>query len=180
MEVVAFGQADAGDGIDLMAAGIAGLALGLPAYGAFRLLAGAWYALDDSRTPAVAALASALLGVALMGVLAPVTEGPTRIFALGVGHTVGFLVGTAWLALRLRRRDGVSIWPRSLPVALALSVALAGLAWLAVDAWAPDGRGVTALALAVVGAAAAGLYYLSARRLHLFPGPLVRTPGVAA
>ena len=36
---------------------MAGLALGLPFYGAFRLLAAAWYALDDSRTPAIAALA---------------------------------------------------------------------------------------------------------------------------
>ena len=36
MEVVAFGQAEGG--ADLMAAGVIGLALGLPAYGAFRLL----------------------------------------------------------------------------------------------------------------------------------------------
>ena len=46
-------------GSALMAAGVAGLALGLPAYGAFRLLAAAWYALDDSRTPALAAVVSA-------------------------------------------------------------------------------------------------------------------------
>ena len=45
--------------VELLAAALVGLALGLPAYGAFLLLARAWYALGDSRTPALAALGSA-------------------------------------------------------------------------------------------------------------------------
>ena len=180
IEVVAFGQADSGDGVALMAAGVAGLALGLPAYGAFRLLAAAWYALDDSRTPALAAIASAIIGVTLMAALNPFTDGAARIFTLGVGHTVGFLLGTLWLAVRLRRRQAVSFWPHSLPGVTALTVVLAGAAWLAVDAWAPDGRGATALCLAVVSLVVAGLYYAAVRGLHLLPGPLPRRPAVAA
>ena len=180
MEVFAFGQADAGDGVALMAAGVAGLALGLPAYGAFRLLAAAWYALDDSRTPALAAVASALIGVALMIALVPVTDGADRIFALGLGHTVGFLLGTTWLALRLRRHRHVALWPRSLPAVTALTAVLAGVAWVAVDLWAPDGRWATALCLTVVSLVVGGLYYGAVRGLHLLPGPLHRSSSVPA
>jgi len=178
MTVFAFGQADSGDGVELMAAGLVGLALGLPFYGAFRLLAAAWYAFDDSRTPALAAVVSAVVGVALMVALTPLTEGPDRILALGLGHSLGFLVGTGWLALGLSRRHDVAVWPASLLGDVALSVVLAGLAWLAVEAWAPDGRWMTALSLAVVGTVAAAAYYGLARVLHLFPGRLVRSPGV--
>ena len=180
MEVAAFGQADSGDGVALMAAGVAGLALGLPAYGAFRLLAAAWYALDDSRTPAIAAIGSAVIGVALMIALAPFTDGPSRIFALGLGHTVGFLLGTLWLALRLRRRQPVALWPRTLPAITALAAILAGAAWVAVDAWSPDGRVATAVALSLVGLVGGGLYYGGLRGLHLLPGPLVRNSAVAS
>ncbi len=180
MEVIAFGQADAGDGVALMAAGLAGLALGLPAYGAFRLFAAAWYALDDSRTPALAAVASALVGVALMAGLATVTDGPAQVFILGIGHTVGFLLGTVWLAVRLRQRQVRSIWPSSLPVVTLLAAVLAGGAWVAIDAWAPDGRLATALAMVVISAAAGILYYAGVRGLHLLPGPLVRPSAVAS
>ena len=180
MEVVAFGQADAGDGVALMAAGVAGLALGLPAYGAFRLLAAAWYALDDSRTPALAAVVSAVIGVVVMIALVPVTDGAARIFALGLGHTVGFLIGTAWLALRLRRREAVALWPRTLPVVTLVTVVLAALAWGAVDAWAPDGRMATAVCLTVVSLVVGAAYYGTVRGLHLLPGTLHRSPVVAA
>lgn len=174
MTVAAFGQADAGDGVALMAAGVAGLALGLPAYGAFRLLAAAWYALDDSRTPALAAVGSAIAGVALMVGLTPLTDGAGRIFALGLGHTAGFLLGAAWLGVRLRHRQGVPFWPRSVPAVVALASVLAGAAWVAAEAWAPDGRWATAAMLLVLGLAAGGLYYGGLRGLHLLPGPLER------
>jgi putative peptidoglycan lipid II flippase len=177
MEVVAFGNADGG--ADLMAAGLAGLALGLPAYGAFRLFAAAWYALGDSRTPALWAIGSAVAGVVLMVVLTPLTHGTARIFVLGLGHSVGFLLGTTGLALVLRRRNGLSFWPRTLPGITVLAVVVGAGAWVAMDAWAPDGRWVTAGALVVVGAAAGALYYLGVRGLHLLPGPLPRSTAVA-
>ncbi|HYF45674.1 MAG TPA: lipid II flippase MurJ, partial [Acidimicrobiales bacterium] len=171
MEVAAFGEADTGGGSGLMAAGVVGLALGLPAYGAFRLFAAAWYALDDSRTPALAAVVSAVLGVALMAALTPLTDGDARIFALGLGHTVGFALGAGWLAVQLVRRRGISLRPQSLPVVLPLAVALGGLAWLGADLWSPDGRVATALCLVVVGGAAAAVYWGAVRRFHLLPGP---------
>jgi putative peptidoglycan lipid II flippase len=179
MEVLAFGQADRGDGVELMAAGVAGLALGLPAYGGFRLLAVAWYSLDDSRTPALAAISSAVFGVVVMLVLTPLVEGSARIFVLGVGHTLGFLAGTVALGLGLHRRYGVLPWPRAIAAVTALAVAVAALAWWAVDAIGPDGRWATALCLAVVGAVGAGVYYGAARGLHLLPGRLPQAPVAA-
>ncbi len=169
MSVLAFGQATASDGVELMAAGLAGLALGLPAYGTFRLLAAAWYALDDSRTPAIVAVASAVTGVVVMALLCLGTNGPARVFALGLGHTVGFLLGALALAVLLRRRHGVTMWTSAIPGVVALSVAVAGLAWLAVDAWDPASRATTVVCLAVVGLAGVGAYVLAARRLHLVP-----------
>lgn len=180
MEVLAFGQADSGDGVALMAAGMAALALGLPAYGAFRLLAAAWYALDDSRTPALAAVGSAVIGVGVMIALTPFTSGAARVFALGLGHTAAFLIGAAWLFLRLHRRERLPLWPRSLPAVTVLAAALAGAAWVAVDAWSPDGRWSTALCLALVSAVAGAAYYGGARRFGLLPGPLPRPPAVAS
>lgn len=171
MQVLAFGQADVGDGVELMAAGIAGLALGLPAYGLFRLLAGAWYALDDSRTPAVAAIGSSLVGVLLMVALTPATDGAARVFALGLGHSAGFLVGSAMLAILLRHRHHVGLWVRSLPAVLALSAVVAVAAWLLVRAWSPDGRLTTAICLLAVGFLGVTAYYGAARGLGLLPGP---------
>jgi putative peptidoglycan lipid II flippase len=180
MRVFAFGQADSGDGVALMAAGVAGLALGLPAYGAFRLFAAAWYAAGDSRTPAVAAIGSAVLGVALMAALTPVTDGPGRVFALGLGHSTAFALGTLWLAVRLRHHQGmtVGVWSSSLLRVLALTVFFATAAWAAMELWDPERRVITAVALAVIGAAALSAYYGAVRLLHLQPGPAPVTAGI--
>jgi hypothetical protein len=110
-----------------------------------------------------------------MVVLTPLTDGAARIFVLGLGHSVGFALGSLALAIGLRRRQGLSFWPRPLPGIAVLAIATGVLAWFAMDAWAPDGRLVTAVALLVVGGIAGGLYYGALRGLHLLPGPLVRT-----
>ena len=171
--VAAFGSAEGGAG--LMAAGIVGLALGLPAYGAFRLLAVAWYALDDSRTPALVAVGSAVVGVAVMAALTPMTDGDARIFALGLGHTVGFGLGTVALAVGLRRRHDLHPWSAPVATVSAVAAALGAAAWWAMERWSPDGRGVTALALAAVGILGIGTYYLVLRTLGLLPERLART-----
>ena len=102
-----------------------------------------------------------------MVVLTPLTDGTARIFVLGLGHTVGFLLGAGWLALRLVRQRGIALWPRSLPAVTALASVLAGLAWVGADAWAPDGRLATMLCLVVVGGLAAAA--LLRRRAPLPP-----------
>lgn len=169
MEVLAFGEASEGDGPELLAAALAGLAVGVPAYGAFFLLTRAAYALGDSRTPAVASLASATIGAAVM-VGATVADGVERLALVGAAHSLAYLLGAAWLGFALRRRTGPVVHRRQLrPIALAL---LAGAAaWALFGSWAPQGRLVTVVALtAVVGVVGLG-YVVGLRALGALPGP---------
>jgi putative peptidoglycan lipid II flippase len=143
---------------------LASLALGLYPYGVFLLLARAYYALDDSRTPAFAAIASACVGVATMIGLATVTHGAARVAALGIGHTVAYTVGAGILGVGLMRRTGGGLTPRHLGVVVAYSSLLAALAWLAMRALDPNTRAATFVALAVVGSAGLVAYGAVARR----------------
>jgi putative peptidoglycan lipid II flippase len=168
MRTVAFGRA-AGTGVELLAAGLASLALGLYPYGAFLLFARAYYALDDSRTPAVAAVVSALAGVVTMVVAGTLTHGSACVAALGLGHSVAYALGALLLGRGMVRRTASSIVPRHLGAVAFLSAALGGAAWLAMRAIDPDGRMATAAALAVVGGAALAAYGAVARRWLLAP-----------
>jgi putative peptidoglycan lipid II flippase len=169
MRAVVFGRA-AGDGAELLAAGLAGLSIGLYPYGAFLLFARAYYALDDSRTPALAAIASALVGVATMIVGGALTHGAARVAVLGIGHSVAYTLGALLLGAGVARRTRGGVVPRHLGVVVALSIALAGLAWLAMRALDPETRIATIASLAVVGGAGLVAYAAVARRwLHVGP-----------
>lgn len=163
MSVVAFGEARAG-GVGILAAAVASLALGLFPYGAFLLLARAYYALGDSRTPAIVAVLTALGGMGLMLLLAPFTHGAARVAALGIGHSVAYAIGFVVLAVALSRRTGHAILPTALPRTVVLSGVLGTGTWWAAERIAPQGRAGQAavvVGLAAVGAAA----YLGALRL---------------
>jgi putative peptidoglycan lipid II flippase len=163
MRVVAFGRATGG-GVELLAAGLASLALGLYPYGAFLLFARAYYALDDSRTPAFAAIASAVGGVATMIGLGAVTHGAARVAALGIGHTVAYSLGVAFLGTGLVRRAGHGLLPRHLGAVLCVSLALAGVAWAVMRALDPQTRVATLGALVVLGTIGLAAYAGVARR----------------
>ncbi|HMQ28106.1 MAG TPA: lipid II flippase MurJ, partial [Acidimicrobiales bacterium] len=181
MAVIAFGEADSDRGIELMAAATASLALGLFAYGAFRLLAGAYYALEDSRTPAIVAVASAVVGVAFMLVASAMSEGTSTIFLLGIGHTVAFLLGALVLGIVLRRRIHQPLFPRAFAPALVVSALLAGVAWAVVRALDPSTRLEDLAVLAGVGLAGLALWWLAVRALRLAPEKLtIHTPAAAA
>ncbi|MCZ7526033.1 MAG: hypothetical protein M5U14_06400 [Acidimicrobiia bacterium] len=158
MRVVVFGRAAEGEGVGLLAAGMASLAVGLFAYGAFLLATRAYYALGDSRTPAVVALVSAVIGVAVMLLSAPVTEGAARVAALGLGHSVAQLAGMVALLVGLSRRTGHAVVPGALARVAPLSAAVAALAWWVVEAVDPAGRAATAGLLTAVGLLGAGAY----------------------
>lgn len=181
MAVIAFGEADSARGIELMAAATASLALGLFAYGAFRLLAGAYYALEDSRTPAIVAVASAVVGVAFMLVASAMSEGTTTIFLLGIGHTVAFLLGALVLGVGLRRRIHQPLFPRAFAPALVVSAVLAAGAWAVVQALDPDTRIEDLVVLAGVGLAGLGLWWSAVRAFRLAPEKLtIHAPAAAA
>ncbi len=129
LRVVEFGQTDG----QLLAAAVAGLAVGLYAYSAFLLLARGYYALGDSRTPGVVSLVSAGVGVVVMVVSAVLVDGTARIVLLGLGHSIAYTVGAGVLALGLTRRTAASLRPAALG-RIALVSAVAG-----VGGWAASG-----------------------------------------
>lgn len=164
MRVVAFGRAAHAGGVGLLAAGVASLALGLFAYGTFLLCARAYYALGDSRLPAVVAVASALAGVGVMAVAARFTHGSARVAALGLGHTAAYTAGAVALAIGLSRRTGHPIVPRALPRAFAASAVIGLGMWSIAEAVGPVGRGAT-LVLLMVLVVGGGALYLAGLRL---------------
>ncbi|HXY94023.1 MAG TPA: lipid II flippase MurJ [Acidimicrobiia bacterium] len=151
---------------ELLAAALASLGVGLFVYSAFLLLARAFYALGDSRTPALVALGSALVGSAVMvvGVLA-VNDGAARVAMLGAGHSVAYLVGCVALYALLRVRLGHPLFPHSFWRALVVSTVLGGAAWAVERAVAPHARLETAGVLLVIGVLGLGLYVAMLRML---------------
>jgi putative peptidoglycan lipid II flippase len=127
MRLVPFGEGDQGS--ELLAAAVAGLAVGLLPYGAFLLLARGYYALGDSRTPGLVSLGSAAAGVAVMAAAALTLDGAARIGALGLGHSLAYTVGMVVLAVGLARRTRSSLWPAALGRILAVGVVAGGGAW---------------------------------------------------
>ena len=162
MTVFAFGEASH-NGVALLAAGVAALAIGLFPYGAFLMLARAYYALGDSRTPAVVALITGLFGVAAMGVGVIFTDGAARVAALGIGHTVAYLLGTVILCIGLSRRTGHAIVPGALPRALAWSAALGLVGWWVAYTLDPSGRVANAVLCIAITVAGGALYLLGVR-----------------
>lgn len=162
MSVVAFGESS-GNGVGLLAAGVASLAIGLFPYAAFLLLARAYYALGNSRTPAVTAAATALCGVATMTVGALFTHGSARVAALGIGHSVAYLTGCVVLCIGLSRRTGHVIVPGALPRAVVLSGILGLAGWWIAWTIDPAGRVANAVLVAVISLVGGVLYLVGVR-----------------
>lgn len=175
-DVVAFGQARTGDGIDLIAAALASLALGLLAYGAYLLFARTWYTLGDSRTPAIVGLSCAALGAVVMVVWGGQVDGTGRIVVLGLSHTAAFVVAAVILGIGLRLRNRRDLLTRGELVALVASLALGAAAYGLLQAWDPSTKLQSFLALGLIGGGGAALYLGMMRWLGLLrhrPGEAV-------
>jgi putative peptidoglycan lipid II flippase len=162
MDVIAPSNAD----VELFAAVLASLGLGLFTYGTFLLLARACYALDDSRTPALVAGACALLGAAVMvvGGLNAETDA-AKVAFLGLGHASAYFAGTLVLGGILRRRIGRPFFPMVLWKVLPFSALLAVLAWWVEDLVHPTERLATLGVLAAIGVVCGGAYLAMLRLL---------------
>jgi len=163
MRLVSFGGASK-TGPALLAAGVASLALGLFPYSAFLLLARSYYALGDSRTPAIVAIGSALAGVMTMVVGSRIASGAALVAMLGIGHSLAYTIGAIVLGVGCTRRVGHSLVPVLLPIATAIGGTIAFGAWLAMRALDPQGRVATVACLLLVGAVGAVVYALAVRR----------------
>lgn len=158
MTVLAFGEASGTESVDLLAAALASLGIGLLPYGAFFLLTRAWYVIGESRVPAFAGVAAAVVGVAIMLVAGATLSSTAMVAALGVAHSVTFLIASTVLVVMLHSRLGIWVVP-SLLGRVVFTAALAGLvSWALYQMWLPHGRVRVALALVPVVAVAAGVY----------------------
>ncbi|MBT8398364.1 MAG: murein biosynthesis integral membrane protein MurJ [Gemmatimonadetes bacterium] len=108
---------------------LAAYSLGLPASASSRALSSTFYALRDTRTPAVTAtlrvVLSVVLGASLMFPLDRLAVGDLRLGAAGLA--LGSAAG-AWLEyIRLRRKLATQLGPHGPPAGRAFRVLLAGL-----------------------------------------------------
>jgi putative peptidoglycan lipid II flippase len=185
MRVAAFGQATRAGGVGLLAAGLASLAIGLYTYSAFLLFARAYYALGNSRTPAVVALIAASVGIGVMALGGALTSGRATVAFLGFGHSAAYAAGAIVLWVGLGRRTGQLVVPASLGRAVLVATPLAIGAWAVTQVVDPAGRlGTLLLVVGIV--AVAGLLYVVGLRalggvptLHPTP-PSGRRPNGAA
>jgi hypothetical protein len=92
------------------------------------------------------------------------TSGSARVAALGLGHSVAYALGAAYLGVGLARRVGRGLIPRHVGAVVAYASLLAALAWLAERALDPQTRLETVATLAALGALGAGAYVPVARR----------------
>jgi putative peptidoglycan lipid II flippase len=165
MRVLAVGNSS--NDYDLFAAALASLGVGLFTYGTFLFFARASYALGDSRTPAIIAGVSALVGAGVMVVGGLTFSSDTaKVAALGLGHSAAYAIGTVVLGFVLRRRIGHGFFPHAFLPSLAASVVLGGLAWLVEELVAPRERVADILVLAAIALVGGGAYALL---LHILP-----------
>jgi putative peptidoglycan lipid II flippase len=174
MRVVAFGGAARGDGAQLLAAGLASLAVGLVPYSAFLLFARAYYALGISRVPALVALGSGILGVGVMVAGGRAFDGGATVGMLGIGHSLAYGAGAIALGVGLRRRTGESTWPAALVPGVAIAAPIAVACWLAGAAIEPQSRLLTAALVAGLGLGAIAAYLVGLRIVRRRPLPLPR------
>lgn len=164
MRIVAATVDSTGDGDAFLGAALATLAIGLFPYSAFLLLARAYYALDDSRTPGLVSLGAAATGLAILAIGAPMTDSTARVVVLGLAHTSAYIVGMVVLVVGLARRAGGSVVPRPVVAMVGAAVVTAGAVWFASDRLLSSRTGLVADAvvaggLTVVGAAGLFIAY---------------------
>ena len=149
MQLISFGDTRS----DLLAAAVAGLALGLLPYSAFLLVARGYYALGDSRTPGIAALVSAGAGVVVMVLSGVLFDGTARVAMLGIGHSVAYTVGVVILLIGLRRRTRGPLRPAGIGRVLVVSATVGIAVWAVSEAVLErsPGRLGAALVVAVSG-----------------------------
>ena len=160
----AFGDARAG-GLAPLAHAVAAFGPGLVGYGLAWYLTRASYALDDARTPTLAAAGGAVVGIAAMVTASAIGADGERAAALAVGYGVAYLVMTFGLSRSVGRRLGPA---RPRWAGFVVRVAVVGVAALAamvaiVVAIGGTSRLTAAVTLIAAGAAGVVVYALGLR-----------------
>lgn len=152
---------------------LAAFAVALPAFSAFQLSLRAFYAMTDSRTPALLGIGVAVTNVIAAVLLARLLPASDRAVALALAFAVSYAVGTLGSLLLLDRRLGGLDGPRVLRtlvravVAALIAGALARAVLLLAHSVLPRGPLVEALAVVVGGALGAAAYLALALRMRI-------------
>ncbi len=144
---------------EAIAGTLQGFAVGLLFFSAFQLLTRTFYAMQDTRTPALVNLVAAVVNVgAALLYIGPLDLG---LRGMALAHATSYAVGASVLLLLLRRRlgsiDGEHI-ARTAAKASIAAVASAAAALGVIEAWqVPRGSSVSALAAQVGTAVVVGV-----------------------
>jgi putative peptidoglycan lipid II flippase len=153
------------------AAALACYSVGLAGYAVTKILAPAFYALDDGRTPVLVSVAS--VGVNLAGALALLRWAGLGHRGLALSTALVALFGAAALFLLLRRRLAglrrTGLARAALRICAASAVMGAALVVFsgAIHRWAGGGRPAAALDVAVCVPLGAAVFYICARALRV-------------
>jgi len=132
-------------------------------YALFLLFARSMYALGDSRTPALVAIACGVVGVAAVAIGAHITDGAGRVAAIGVGNSVAYGLGAVVLGRMLSRRVHHGLIGAHAISPLVCSAIIGGAVWLSLRLAAPTGRFASAVAVTIAGAAGGAAYVAMVR-----------------
>ena len=167
MTVLAFGQANDRQSIELLSVALISLGVGMLPYGLFFLWSRAFYVLGDSRSPALWGAAASSVGVLVMLVAGATTSDTTTVFVLGLAHSLSFVLGCVALLVALHRRTGQWVLPRAFPGSLLLSTVGGLVVWAVHEVWSPSGKIGAVVSLAVLVPLFASIYLGGARLLGM-------------
>ena len=91
---------------DRIGSTLAVFAVSLVPFSVYQLQSRAFYAMRDTRTPALIQLVVSLVLVVVDVALSAAVQGSDRVYALAAGHTVAYVCGVALSVALLRRRIG--------------------------------------------------------------------------
>ncbi len=159
----AIGQMADGDGPALMMAVLTGIAGAVLGEGLFQLLTSATFAMDDARSTLLGYAVRFATTLALVVVASLITSGVTRIFAIVVAMSVGDLVASVALHVRIARTMPAAAYDLKRSLATTTLAAVAPFAGVAVVLWLVFGSRPSLSQLTVLAiTAAAGAVALAA------------------
>lgn len=158
-----------GTGAALVARVIACFSIGLPGYSTFLVLTRGYYAMGDTKTPALVNAATVAFGSVVGATLFVVLPTRWAVAGLALGHSVAFTVGALGLAILLSRRTHPLADPafstsvqRSLFVTVLAAIVMAGVVSVLPDV----SKLQSLISLVVALAAGTGLYVAVMARLR--------------
>ena len=127
------------EGSDLVARVLQAFAIGLPSYSGFLVFTRAFYAIGDTKTPALINALTIVIASGLGTLFFLGADAGWEVPGLALGHSVGFFIGTIVLARGFARRAGATGGTRvSSSIARSLLVGLVAAAGMVIVANALD------------------------------------------